>query len=515
MNHIEGIDRNQLQMICLDQLVASESMVRVIDAFVDILDLEDLGFSYFKLNKEGRPPFHPADMLKIYLYGYQNSIRSCRKLEKACLVNLEMIWLTKGRSPHFKTLAKFRKENHKAFKMVFRHFVLVLKNWGLIEGETIAIDSFKIRAQNSLKNNFNDRKIKRHLDYIDKKIAVYEAELDKEFSKEIACKIDKQNQKKEQYLLAKEQLQATEDGQISTTDPDSRAVVFQRNSVKIGYNIQAASDAKHKMLIAADTGDVNDTKALSPMVELTQKNIRESNQPINVLADKGYHSGREIKAIKELNATTFISPKESSSIKKNPAFAMESFLYNEEEDTYTCPAGNTMNTNGKWYNKNLKNGRKSYHVKHYKTKACKECPLRNQCTQNKLGRIIERTEYAQYVQENNTRVNQNPDYYRQRQQIIEHQFGTLKRHRHFDYTLMKGKLNVMSEVYIQFTLYNLTRSLSILQFPQLIDKLKGLKRTFSSIFNLSALFIALRTLPNHKYYVPTQTFSKSKTLILT
>jgi len=181
MDHISGIDRHQIQMLALDDFVAKDSMARVIDAFVDTLDFEKFEFSYFKLNKEGRPPFHPSVMMKIFLYGYQNSIRSCRKLEHACKVNVEMMWLTQGRTPHFKTISKFRKDNSRGFRDVFRHFVLVLKNWNLIEGETIAIDSFKIRAQNSLKNNFNDRKIKRHIDYIDKKIAEYEASLDEEF----------------------------------------------------------------------------------------------------------------------------------------------------------------------------------------------------------------------------------------------------------------------------------------------------------------------------------------------
>ncbi len=485
-------------MLALDDFVAKDSMARIIDAFVDTLDFERFQFSYFKLNKEGRPPFHPSVMMKIYLYGYQNSIRSCRKLEHACKVNVEMMWLTSGRSPHYKTIAKFRKDNAKGFRDVFRHFVLVLKNWNLIEGKTIAIDSFKIRAQNSLKNNFNDRKIKRHLDYIDQKIAEYEADLDEEFRTETQKKIEKQQTKKEYYLAAKEQLSQTTDGQISTTDPDSRAVVFQRNSVKIGYNIQAASDAKHKMLIAADTGDVNDTKALSPMIELCQKNLNQQGEPIDVIADKGYHSGREILAAEELNATTYLSPKESSSMKKNPAFAMESFEYNKTDDTYTCPAGEVMQTNGRWYNKKLLNGRKSYRVKHYKTKACKECKLRSECTKNKNGRYIERTEYAEFIERNNTRVNLNPDYYRERQQIIEHQFGTLKRHRHFDYTLMTRKQNVMSEVYIQFILYNLRRSASILDPKALIERLKAMKNGFLGIFSIRFVMKAHRMRLNLK-----------------
>lgn len=457
-------------MLSLEQMVEPESMVRIIDAFVDMLDLKQFDFNYFQLNKEGRPPYHPATMMKLYLYGYQNSLRTCRKLEKSCKTNIEVMWLINEQRPHFKTIANFRKDNSKAFKEVFRYFVALLKDWKLIDGKTIAIDSFKIRAQNSLKNNFNQRKVKRHIDYIDKRIAEYEQALDQEFDENIKERLEYNHQKKENYKKVQKKLKQSGDGQISTTDTDSRAVVFQRNSVKVGYNVQAVSDSKNKLLIAADTGDVNDTKALAVMVEKAKENIGDVK---NVLADKGYHSGRELKACEELGVTTFISPKQSSSIKKNPDFAMESFKYDKQEDTYTCPAGEIMHTNGKWYNKTLKNGRKSYQVKHYKTKACNGCHLRDQCTINKHGRLIERTEYQQYVTKNNDRVNQNPDYYRQRQQIIEHQFGTLKRHWHFDYTLTKGKEKVLGEVYLIFTGYNLRRLISIFGFETLMSKMKA------------------------------------------
>ncbi|MDG2450589.1 MAG: IS1182 family transposase [Saprospiraceae bacterium] len=482
MDYNQGLDRNQIKMISLEQMVDSEAFVRVIDAFADHLDLDSFGFTHHRLNKEGRPPFHPSTMMKIYLYGYHNGIRSCRKLEKACKVNIEMKWLINEQQPNFKTIANFRKDNPKSFKEVFRYFVFILKEWKLIDGKTVAIDSFKIRAQNSLKNNFNARKVKRHIDYIDQKIAEYEEELDGDFDQNIEDKLEHNKNKKANYRIIEKQLKDSGDGQISTTDPDAKAVVFQRNSVKVGYNIQAASDSKYKFLIAADTGDVNDTKALAVMVSKVQVNIDLVNQPIDVLADKGYHSGREIKACENLNVNTFISPKESSSSKVNPDFAMSAFRYDEHHDTYTCPAKVVMKTNGRWYNKSLKNGRKPYLVKHYKTKACKDCKLRSACTSNKLGRIIERTQYAEYIKRNNHRVNTNPDYYRQRQQIIEHQFGTLKRHRHFDYTLMKGKENVLTETYISFSIYNLKRSMSILGFSEIIRRLKvAFKRINSNI----------------------------------
>ncbi len=511
MNHIRGNNRNQIRMLSLEQMVEPTSMVRIIDAFVDMLDLEKFDFNYFKLNKEGRPPYHPVILMKLYLYGYQNSIRTCRKLEKACKTNIEVMWLINEQRPHFKTIANFRKDNPKAFKEVFRYFVALLKDWKLIDGKTIAIDSFKIRAQNSLKNNFNQRKVKRHIDYIDKRIAQYEQTLDEEFDESTKDKLEHNHQKKENYKKIQKHLKQSGDGQMSTTDTDSRAVVFQRNSVKVGYNIQAASDSKNKLLIAADTGDVNDTKALAVMVNKAQENIGNVE---NVLADKGYHSGRELKACEKLGITTFISPKESSSTKKNPDFAMESFVYDKQEDNYTCPSGQILHTNGKWYNKTLINGRKSYQVKHYKTKACNGCHLRAQCTTNKHGRVIERTQYQQYVTKNNDRVHQNPNYYRQRQQIIEHQFGTIKRHWHFDYTLTKGKEKVLGEVYLIFTAYNLRRLISIFGFEALMSKMKAhLHHVFQEIhvlFTNMTLYCQLRGVFNPQ---PSKFKYQSKLLI--
>ena len=499
MHHHQGLDRNQLQMISLEEMVEKQALVRIIDVFVDALNLEEFGFKYYKLNKEGRPPYHPSTLMKLYLYGYQNGIRTSRKLEKACKTNIEVMWLINRQTPHYKTIANFRKDNTKSFKQVFRYFVALLKDWNLIDGKTIAIDSFKIRAQNSLKNNFNQRKVKRHLDYIDGKIAEYEAELEKEFDQEIADKIVHNKSKKANYQAIEKELNASGDGQISTTDPESKAVVFQRNSVKVGYNVQAATDGKNKLFIAADTGDVNDTKALGIMVGIAQNNLGELKHPTNVLADKGYHSGRELKACEDLGAITFVSPKESSSTKSNPAYAMDAFSYNELEDHYTCPANEVLHTNGRWYNKSLKDGRKSYQVKHYKTKACKTCELRAQCTTNKHGRLIERTEYAQYVKTNNDRVNQNPEYYRERQQIIEHQFGTLKRQRNFDFTIMKGKQKVLAEVYLAFTMYNLGRSLSILGFSGLVERIKSVLSLFSKKLNTWARMMQHKTETLYKY----------------
>jgi len=178
MNHVQGSCRDQVKLVSLDQMVGAQSDVRIIDAFVDQLDLKKYGFLFFQHQSEGRPPFHPAVMMKLYLYGYQNGLRSCRKLAKACTNNIEVMWLIQERRPAWRTIAKFRANNHLAFQEVFRDFVAMLKQWKLVEGNTIAIDSFKIRASNSLKNNYNIRKVKRHQRYIEEQLDAFEHDLD-------------------------------------------------------------------------------------------------------------------------------------------------------------------------------------------------------------------------------------------------------------------------------------------------------------------------------------------------
>lgn len=485
MNFIQGFDRNQLQMISFDEFVPEDSWARIVDLFVDALPIDELGFKH-ELAKEGRPPYHPSDMLKLFLYGYKNQLRSSRNLEKACLVNLEVIWLMKGIRPSARKIAYFRKNNPKAFKNVFRYFVLMLKDLSLIDGQTIAIDSFKIRAQNSLKNNFNQKKIDRHIDYIDNKIAAYEDELDladkDDEKKELKDKIDYQNKKKENYKAIEQKLHVSQESQISLTDSDARSVVLHRNIINVGYCVQAGCDAKYKLFINNDTGSVNDTHALSPMA-LDAKSLLNLNS-MNVITDKGYTTGKHIAICTDNNFNTFSSPKAHSS-QNNGLFDMQVFKYNPKEDTYTCPANKVLFTNGTIYNKN------NHKIKHYKNRlACKECQLRKLCTKNKNGRFIERSIYQEALEENEKRVNNNPNYYRLRQQVTEHQFGTLKRQWGFTYTLMKGKDNVLSEVNLMMICYNLRRVMSIFSIKDLKNKLKELIFHFYRIYDVFLRFLS-------------------------
>lgn len=465
MDFIKGFSRNQLIMMDFESNISVDSWSRVVDLFVDMLPLQDLGFIDV-LNEEGRPPFHSSDMLKLYLYGYKNQIRSSRKLAHACLINMEVIWLLKGLRPSARKIAYFRKNNAVAFKHAFRYFVSLLKEWELIEGETIAIDSFKIRAQNSLKNNFNQKKIDRHIQYIDNKIEEYNEQLsnaDVEFEQEaIIDKIAYQKTKKQRYQNIEQQLHDSGQSQVSLTDPNARSVVLHRNIINVGYCIQAGCDAKYKLFVNNDTGSVND--ALANMA-IDAKNLL-GVETMNTLTDKGYTTGKQIHICKKNDITTYSSPKEHSS-PNNGLYPMKIFEYDKTNDCYTCPAGQILSTNGSIYNKG------NHKVIHYKNRqACKKCHLRNLCTKNINGRFIERSIYQQDIEGNRNRVEQNPQYYRLRQQITEHQFGTLKRQWGFTYTLMKGKENVLSEVNIIMICYNLKRLISLIPLNELKTKLK-------------------------------------------
>lgn len=478
MDFITGFNRDQLIMMDFESCLGTDSWARIVDMFVDILPMDNLGFKDV-LNLEGRPPYRSSDLLKLYLYGYKNKLRSSRQLEHACKVNLEVIWLLKGLRPSARKIAYFRKENAKAFKMAFRHFVRLLKDWELIDGQTIAIDSFKIRAQNALKNNFNQNKIDRHIDYIDNKILEYRQQLDTEDKdidvKEVRDKIAYQESKKEKYRNIEKKLQQSGERQISLTDPDAKSVVLHRNIVNVGYNVQAGCDAKHKLFVNNATGTVNDTHALSPMA-LDAKELLDVEN-MRTLTDKGYTTAKHLEICTDNGITPYSSPKEHSS-QNNGLYPMIDFKYDKEKDTYTCPDGQILATNGTVYDK------AGHKVKHYKNRqACKVCPVRQLCTKNKNGRFIERSIYQEALEENKKRVEGNPEYYRLRQQITEHQFGTLKRQWGFTHTLMKGKQNVLSEVNLIMICYNLTRLISILDQKVLKNRLKGLGPDVSNQFD--------------------------------
>ena len=504
MQHLnQEISRNQLTMIALEEMVSKDSYVRLVDAFVDALPLGELGFKHTTTASEGRPPYHPSTLLKLYMYGYRHGIRSSAKLHQACLINVELWWLLKGLKPSPRTILYFRAENAAAFKKAFQYFVLILKEWKLIDGETIAIDSFKIRAQNSLKNNFNQKKVDRHIEYIDGKIAEYEAQLNEaeniESIADLQDKIAHKKEKRVNYKAVEKQLKETGESQISTIDADAKAVVLHRNIVNVGYNVQAGCDSKYKLFVNAQTGSVNDTHALADMAIEAKELLKLDT--MKTLTDKGYTTGAELARCEQANITTYSAPKEHSS-PNNGLYPMKDFEYNPEANTYTCPADKTLSTNNTIYKKG------NHQVRHYKNrKACQQCAVRHLCTTNKNGRFIERGTHQEVLEQNQKRVDENPEYYRLRQQVTEHQFGTLKRQWGFTYTLLRGKQNVLSEVYLNFSAYNLLRIFTIWG-PELLKKrLKGLAihfqlqiaafKTFLSHLIFTVRFLCFTFFPKH------------------
>lgn len=462
-------------MFCLESSIARDSFVRVVDAFVDVIDMKSFGFAHVECQEEGRPPYHPSVLMKLYLYGYRYGIRTSRKLEREARTNLEAMWLLSGNSPKYKTIADFRKNHSKAFREVFRRFVCLLKEWNLIEGETIAIDSFKIRGSNSLKNNFNEKKLLNHIAYIDAQIQEYEAILDasdkEEDTQELEEKLKERKEKKDKYNKIKQDLENSGEEQISTTDPDSKSVILHRNIINVGYNVQSSSDAKHKLLVEYDTGSVNDTRALAD-IAIQTKNLLKVDE-LKVLADKGYHTGVELARCQENGITSYVSPK-APSTKDIGLYPVTDFRYYANRDVYVCPQGQEMRTNNTWHRHSEKRKGKvgAYRFRRYNTPLCKACESRQKCTLGKNGRYIDRSEYAEVTEANARRINENPDYYKLRQQVTEHPFGTLKRQRGFTFTLVRSKEKVLGEVGLMFIGYNLSRCVSILGAAKLIKALR-------------------------------------------
>ena len=500
MQHIQGISRNQLQVSSLEDTISPNNPVRVIDAFVSSIDLEKLGFTPRVLKTEGRPSFDTQVFLKIYLYGYSNGIRSSRRLEKECLRNLEMQWLLEAICPNYHSIADFRRDNPKALKQLFKLFVSFLKDADLITGNTIAIDGTKSRAHNGKKSNFNQKKINKHLQYIEAKTQEYLTALDQNDTQEntttitnIQQKLARLKQNKINYELLEEQLQASGEPQVSTTDPDARALLVQGQVVEVSYNIQAAVDDKHNLVVATHTINRNDKNALSAIALEAKENLEV--ETFTVLVDKGYHNGREIETCKNNNITTIVAVPDQGKSNENgtqPDYLVSKFIYNKENNTYTCPQGQTLTTSGSWHKKTRDGDNTSYMFQKYRTPACRTCPVKDQCTSRKGGREIDRSQYADAVEENHKRYQANPQRYRKRQEINEHIFGTIKRKWGYNYTDLIGLEKVNGEHNLIMLVYNIKRSINILGVPDLLAKLHA----WNSPYKRKFLFLVKTTYLN-------------------
>ncbi|WP_052158242.1 IS1182 family transposase [Lacinutrix jangbogonensis] len=500
MSYIQGFNRKQAVLIpeTIEQLIAENNPVRFIDAFVNSQDVVALGFKDIRFNKNGRPPFHPKDLLKLYIYGYLNKIRSSRALEKEYIRNVELMWLIKGLVPDHNTISNFRRDNPKSIKKVFRATVNIAKNLDLIGGVLLAGDGTKLRAQNSKKNNYNQKKIDRHIAYIETKLAQYCNALetaDGDKKKVIETKIAKQNKHKKQYQAIEKQLKQTGEKQFSSSDPEARQLVIRGVVTEVCYNVQSTVDHKHKIPIDYDLTNNNDKHAMTSMVENAIEIV--GNNTFDAVFDKGYYTAEQIHKSQKLGVTTHVCVPNPASNAPDKAYNVSEFIYNKVQDTYCCPAGETLKTNGNWYNKRV------YRVKQYKTKNCKLCPVKNDCTKAKYQRIIERHEFAEALDINKNNISKNPEIYAQRQAIVEHPFGTMKRQWGFDHIMTKKtKERASADVGFIFIAYNLKRIMNSIGIDRLIKhiilfwleigikkRLNKLLKSFEHLKKLTVYFI--------------------------
>jgi transposase len=481
MKFIIGKDRNQIPLFAssIEAAIDQDNEIRLIDLFVDSLKPEDYGFKVAYI-ENGRPAYRPMDLLKLYIYGYINRIRSSRSLEKECGRNIELMWLMKGLVPDHNTISNFRRDNPKSISKVFRATVQLAKHFDLIGGQLIAGDSTKLRAQNSKKNNFNEAKIKRHIEYIDARLEEYNKLLATEDQDavsepekaEIKAKVEKHKERKAGYLHLRQQLEDTGENQVSTSDPDSRQLITRNNITEVGYSVQTTVDARHNIPIDFKVTNQNDNRAMGSMVRRAKTILQNSD--FTALYDKGYHTGSEFDYAHQQGIDVLVAIPDPGSHAPDPKFDVEHFTYDKQADSYTCPAGKALTTNGSWYDKNRKKSSNKVRVRHFKTNECQRCPFSKQCTANKSGRILERSEHADLIHANKKRMVINKELYRRRQAIVEHPYGTIKRQWGFSYIMTKKTMKRASaDVGLIFVVYNLRRIMNIIG-PQKLRELFNL-----------------------------------------
>lgn len=476
MDYINGEDRNQVSytLSCLDDFINENNPVRVIDAFVDSLDMEELKFSKIKLADTGRPPYDPKHLLKLYIYGYMNRIRSSRRLEAETHRNLELMWLINKITPDFKTISDFRKDNKEAISGIFKKFVLLCKGWDLFGKELVAIDGTKIRAQNSKKKNFNNDKLDKRIKELNEKINEYLKSMDEndraeensnEITKsDIAKRLEELKQRKQKYETYKETLKNSGETQISETDPDCRSMP-DNQKISIGYNVQTVVDDKYKLITNIEvTNEVKDINLLSTMAKKSKETLEV--QSLEVLADKGYYKATEIKECIDNNINVYIPKPENSNKSPEDGFQSSEFIYNDKNDTYTCPGGFILQHRSS----SEKDGKlmKRYHNHN----VCKTCSVKDKCTKSKESkRSIDRWEHEEILIKVQQQTKENWNKYRKRQQLSEHPFGTIKRGFDLSYVLTKGLDSVSAEISLAFFTYNFKRVINILGVKEILNKL--------------------------------------------
>jgi transposase len=475
MSYIRGESREQIYLLpeAIDDYVRADNPVRFLDAFVEQLDLAQLGFTHATPAETGRPPYDPGDLLRLYLYGYLNRIRSSRRLETEAGRNLELMWLLRKLRPDFKTIADFRKTNRAALKRVCREFTVLCQRLDLVGGAFVAIDGSKFRAVNGKARNFSPAKLQRLLKEIDAKIDAYLTQLDRQDAAEAAvaaptademkAKLQRLQERKQTYEAYAARLQETGASQVSLTDPDSRKMPTRGEGSVVGYNVQVAVDEKYKLIVTHDvTNAVTDSEQLAPMAEGAKATLGVDT--LTVVADMGYYSGADVKQCETHGMTVYVSKPNTSANTKLGLFGKERFRYDATADVYVCPAGQTLT----YRCATVELGRS---IRYYSTSACRTCELKPQCTRNKESRRISRWEDEAVLERMEQRVKEHPEIMRKRKMLVEHPFGTIKRWMDQSYFLLRGIEKVSAEASLTVLAYNMKRAINILGVARLVQAL--------------------------------------------
>ena len=496
MAFIKGLDRNQRTFLaeCIEDYIEEDNLVKIIDEYVETLDFKKMGFTKSEEYRPGSPGYHPKLLMKLYLYGYQNKIRSSRKLEVEAKRNIELMWLLQKLQPDFKTIADFRKENKSKLRMVFKDFSLLCKELGLYGQELIAVDGTKVKADNSRRNNYNQKKIDRKLSYIEEKMQEYlnaleENDLKEErqvkYSKEeLKEKIKLLKERKVDYENIEKELKESGATEISTVDRDSRLMENKKKGLEMAYNLQTAVDAKHNLIVDFDiTQNSADQGNLNPMASKAKEMFgKDKKSEIELLADKGFYQSEDLIACAENNTITYVTKQTFSNATNDRDFYPDRFKYNKEKDIYICPAKQELKKI------NHKKEDREY-TKYRNYEACGQCEFKDRCTKAKRGRVITRSKNQDFLDTVDARTQENMDKYLRRQMIVEHPFGTIKRAMVAGYYLCRGMEAVIGETSLILLAYNFKRVLNILGIKEFRRKLAELRPHFSpklsTIFNLA------------------------------
>lgn len=471
MAHVSGQSRYQATLYpeCLDEVIAPDSSVRVIDAFVDSLDLAELGFSRVEAEATGRPPYDPGDLLKLYIYGYLNQMRSSRRLEREARRNVEVFWLINRVAPVFKTIADFRKDHPEAIAGVCRFFIKFCREQSVFGGEILAIDGSKIAAAASRKQVITKKKLAERDAAIERKIAEYLTAMDEADAEEtsaepaqadVAAALAALKSKRAELQQQAEQLVREGLKQKVLTEPEAKLMRTPRGH-QVAYNAQIAVDAKHDLIVAFDlTNEGNDLQQLHPMAQQGKAAIGAGQ--LTAVADTGYSNGEHGRQCEQDGITAIVPRAERVNPKGKQYFSRDRFSYDRENDSWHCPAGEVL--------KLFKTSR-TKQKKEYKTQACPTCPLKSQCT-DAAQRVIVRSFHEDDREAMHQRAMADPKWMKLRRAVAEHPFGTIKWLMGVPRFLVRGLLKARAELALSVTGYNLKRLIAIKGVPTLLKALQ-------------------------------------------